>query len=357
MLIVRTPVRISFAGGGTDLPSYYTKYGGAVLSCAINKYFYTILTEREDRYLQVISSDLQKMVEVDRIDFRNRELSEHELDIPFAVLNYFECQKGINLFLASEVPPGTGLGSSASVCVNMVKIISHYLGKSLSRYVLAETAFQIATSMLDRPVGKQDEYAAAFGGLNIIGFEPTGETRVLPINIDSEIMAALEGSILLFFTGSSHNSTEILSIQKGSSEKGDPTTISSLTSLKELVPLMKKAIVEGDLDTFGQLLDKGWEYKRRVSNKITNPRIDELYEIGKENGALGGKITGAGGGGFLMLYCPVKNQDQLRRAMSQNGIREMSFQFDFQGSQVVYDDPFLGASGRGTMRWRLVKVP
>lgn len=357
MLIGRTPVRISFAGGGTDLPSYYEKYGGAVFSAAINKYFYTILTERDDSYIQVISSDLQKMAEVDDIDFKSKDLSEHELDIPFAVLKYFQFHKGVNLFLASEVLPGTGLGSSASVCVNIVKLISQFLDKSLSRYDVAETAFHIATKMLNRPVGKQDEYVAAFGGLNYIKFEPSGYTSVEPIKVDSESIMALEKSILLFFTGSSHNSTEILSVQKNSSEKGEKATIESLTQLKELVFPMKEAIEKGNLDEFGRLLDEGWQFKKRISNKISNLHIDELYDLAKKNGALGGKITGAGGGGFLMLYCPPKNQAELRKAMLQNGIKEMSFRFDFQGSQIVYDDPFFGSSGRGSMLWRLTRVP
>jgi D-glycero-alpha-D-manno-heptose-7-phosphate kinase len=356
MLIARTPVRISFAGGGTDLPSYYEKYGGAVLSGAINKYFYTILTERDDRYIQIISSDLKKMAEADHIDFTSQELTEQELDIPFAVLRYFQCHKGVNLFLASEVPPGTGLGSSASVCVNMVKLISQYLEKPMSRYDMAETAFHIATKMLNRPVGKQDEYAATFGSLNLLEFEPSGHTRVEPIQVDSEIIASLEKNILLFFTGRSHNSTEILSVQKSSSEKGEEATVLSLTRLKELVMPMKESLVRGDLDTFGHLLDECWRFKKKVSNKITNARIDELYEMAKRNGALGGKITGAGGGGFLMFYCPAENQPRLRRVMLQNGIKEMSFRFDFQGSQIVHDDPFFGASGRGSMLWRLTRT-
>jgi len=357
MLIARTPVRISFAGGGTDLPSYYKNHGGAVLSTAINKYFYSILTEREDRCIQVISSDLQRMVELDEIEYRDEDLMKYELDIPFAVLSYFKIKKGINLFLASEVPPGTGLGSSASVCVNMVKLISSLLGKSMSRYEVAEAAFYIATEMLKRPVGKQDEYAAAFGGLNVINFEPSGEARVEPLEIDSEILTTLERSIVLFFTGNAHNSTEILSVQKASSEKGEKSTIESLTGLKELVHPMKEAILKGNLDEFGRLLDEGWKLKRGVSNKISNSHIDQLYDMAKSNGAFGGKITGAGGGGFLMLYCPVENQRHLRSALSQNGIKEMSFKFDSQGCQIVYDDPFFGASGRGSMLWRLTKVP
>lgn len=272
MLISRTPVRISFAGGGTDLPSFYEKYGGAVLSTAINKYFYTILTERDDRNIQVISSDLQRMTQIDylefNLEFKDQRLSEYELDIPLAVLIYFKLNKGINLFLASEVPPGTGLGSSASVCVNIVKLVSNFLGKLMSRYDVAETAFHIVTEMLNRPVGKQDEYAAAFGGLNIITFEPSGYTRVEPLQVDSETLTTLEKSMLLLFTGESHNSTEILSVQKLSSEKGDKTTIENLTFLRDLVTPMKEAIVKGNLDEFGRLLDEGWHFKRGFPTKL-----------------------------------------------------------------------------------------
>ena len=356
MLIARTPVRISFAGGGTDLPSFYEKYGGAVLSTAVNKYFYTILTERDDRCVHLISSDLQRMAEVDDIEFRDKDLMKYELDIPFAVLSHFKLNRGVNLFLASEIPPGTGLGSSASVCVNIVKLISNFLGKTMSRYEVAETAFGIATEMLNRPVGKQDEYAAAFGGLNVITFEPSGETRIQPIQTDPEIIDVLERSILLFFTGRAHNSTEILSVQKASSEKGERGTIELLTGVKELVQPMKEAVIRGDLDEFGRLLDKGWKLKRGISDKISNSYIDQLYDLARANGAIGGKITGAGGGGFLMLYCPLERKARLRDAMLRNGIKEMSVKFDLQGCQIVYDDPFFGASGRGSMLWRLTKV-
>jgi D-glycero-alpha-D-manno-heptose-7-phosphate kinase len=360
MLIARTPVRISFSGGGTDLPSYYEKYGGAVLSAGINKYFYTILTERDDRFIQVISSDLQRMTQVDHLEFnlefKDEKLSKYELDIPLAVLIYFKLNRGINLFLASEVPPGTGLGSSGAVCVNMVKLLSNFLGKSMSRYDVAETAFHIATKILDRPVGKQDEYAACFGGINLISFEQSGATRIEPIQVDYEIITSLEESLLLFFTGSSHNSTDILSVQKSSSERGDKSTIEALTRLRGLVIPMKEAIENGNLDEFGSLLDEAWQLKKRVSSKISNPYIDQLYDLAKSNGALGGKITGAGGGGFLMLYCPPKDQERLRKAMLQNGIREMFFQFDFHGSQIVYDDPLFGSTGRGSTLWRLTKV-
>ncbi|MEO0225872.1 MAG: hypothetical protein ABIL05_02845, partial [candidate division WOR-3 bacterium] len=349
MIITRTPVRISFAGGGTDLPVYYTKYGGLVLSVAINKYIYTILTEREDNFIQVISSDLQRMVELDRIDLSDEALVSSDLNIPLAVLKHLKCQRGLNIFVASEIPPGTGLGSSGSVCVNMLKIVSHYLNIPMSRYDLAETAFFIASALLKRPVGKQDEYAAAFGGLNMITFDISGSTSVHRLPVDPALLDALEQRLLLFFTGQSHNSAEILTQQRVETEKGRQATLKALHGLKELVNEMQRALLRDQLDLFGELLDKGWQMKRKISDRISNPRIDRLYALAKKNGALGGKITGAGGGGFLLFYSRPEDQARLRKVMADQGLREMRFKFDYQGAQLVYDNPFFSAGGRGEM--------
>ncbi len=329
MLIVRSPVRISFGGGGTDLPSYYERFGGAVLSTAINKHFYTVLEKRGDGKIQIISADLRTVEtwqDIARMDVRG-----NALEIPLAVLKEFGCDVSVNLFLASEIPPGTGLGSSASVCVNLIKILATYSHISLSKYELAERAFYIARNVLGRPIGKQDEYASAFGGLNFISFHKDGSTHVESLKLDPDLVRELQSSLLLFFTGASHHSWTILEEQE-------------------------TRLLAGELRDFGLLLHEGWEIKKRLSPKISNTRINEMYESALQNGALGGKITGAGGGGFLLLFCQQQHHQSVRNALVEMGAREMGFEFDFQGAQVVANDPFIDGDQNGGTRWTFAPV-
>jgi D-glycero-alpha-D-manno-heptose-7-phosphate kinase len=352
MLIVRSPVRISFGGGGTDLPSYYESFGGAVLSAAINKHFYTVLEKRGDGKIQIISADL-RTVETWQ-DIAQMEIRGNALEIPLAVLKEFGCDVSANLFLASEIPPGTGLGSSASVCVNLTKILATYSHVSFSKYELAERAFHIAHNVLGRPVGKQDEYASAFGGLNFITFHQDGTTHVEPLNLDPELARELQSSLLLFFTGSSHHSWTILAEQNDSARKGGSGTVEYLHAIRRLVEPMKAALLSGELREFALLLHEGWEIKKRLSSKISNDHIDEMYKAALLNGALGGKITGAGGGGFMLLFCQKQYQQNVREALVAMGAREMGFEFEFQGAQVVTNDPFIDGDENGGRRWTFV---
>lgn len=349
MLIVRTPVRISFAGGGTDIPSYYLKHGGLVLSTSIDKYFYTVLTEREDGRIQIISSDLKSLESIEQIE--RMQFGDTDLEIPFAVFKHLGRNIGVNLFLASEVPPGTGLGSSAAVCVNILKTLCVYQGRDLSDRELAETAFHIAREILKRPVGKQDEYAAAFGGLNALRFEADG-VEVEPLRLSPELLMDLEQSLMLFFTGSSRDSSDILAAQDQSVRNREGGVVDSLTLLKGLVPKMRDALINSDLDAFGRLLDESWRIKKRVSSKISNSLIDRVYDTALQRGALGGKITGAGGGGFMLLFCEKGKQADVRAGMKEEfGLKEMRFRFDLVGTRVVYNDPFFESDTRGGMRW------
>jgi len=348
MLIVRTPVRISFAGGGSDFPSYYEKFGGMVLSTSIDKYFYTVLTEREDRQTQIISSDLKTLESCEQVE--KMEFQGSDLEIPFAVLKHLRCDVGVNLFLASEVPPGTGLGSSAAVCVNILKTLSVFLGHDLSVEELAETAFHIARNILKKPVGKQDEYAVALGGLNVLQFFAHG-VEVERLRLPEELLLDLEQNLMLFFTGSSRDSSEILQGQDRSIQQRQDVVVDALTALKQLVPPMREALLSGDLDAFAGLLDEGWKIKKRISSKISNSRIDQIYEAAKSRGALGGKIAGAGGGGFLLLYCERENQAKVREGLKEFGLKEMTFHFDQGGARVVYDDPFFDSDSRRGMHW------
>jgi D-glycero-alpha-D-manno-heptose-7-phosphate kinase len=352
MLITRSPVRISFGGGGTDLPAYYEQYGGAVLSTAINKYFYTVLRKRGDGKIQVISSDLRTLETWENIATMSFEHSG--LEIPLAVVKEMGRNVSVDLFLASEIPPGTGLGSSASVCVNVLKALSVYLHLPLSKYELAERAYHVARNVLGNPVGKQDEYAAVFGGLNYIHFEKDGTVNVDPVELDSALVGELEENLLLFFTGATHESTTILEEQEKSTREDRGRTLESLHFIGELANRMRSTLEDGDLHTFGTLLDDGWQAKKRISGRISSDQIDALYRIAKENGAVGGKITGAGGGGFMLLYCEPPNQEAVRRALSGADAREMTFRFDTKGAQVIVNDPFIDGDDTAGGSWRFI---
>src|SRR5579863_3057217 len=349
MLIVRSPVRISFGGGGTDLPAYYEEFGGSVLSVAINKYFYTILGKRTDGRVQVISSDLR--VFETWHDIAAMSVSGTALEIPLAVLKELECDISVDLFLASEIPPGTGLGSSASVCVNIVKTLTTYLHRPLSKYELAERAFYLAGNVLAKHVGKQDEYAAAFGGLNFISFRPDGSTLVEPLDLEEPVIREFQANLMLFFTGSSHDSWSILKEQDKSTRTHTASTLAALHEVKALSQRMREVLQRGALHEFGELLHEGWQSKRRISNKISTARIDQLYALALDRGASGGKITGAGGGGFLLLYCERQQQTAVREAMKAEGVPEMTFEFDMQGAHALVNDPFIDSDERGGSLW------
>lgn len=354
MLIVRSPMRISFAGGGTDLPAYYERFGGAVLSTSINKYFYTILGKRTDGRIQVISSDL-RVFETWR-DIANMNIRGSGLEIPLAVLKDLACDISVDLFLSSEIPPGTGLGSSASVCVNILRTLTTYVNRPFSKYDLAECAFRIARDVLGHHVGRQDEFAAAFGGLNFITFHDDGLTEVQPLDLDPEFLRELQSNLMLFFTGSAHHSWTILQEQEKSTRSHTGPTLDALHEVRALADRMLGSLQAGDLNLFGALLDEGWRAKKRISGKISNPRIDHIYEVARHSGAVGGKITGAGGGGFLLLYCESDRQEAVRSALHAEGVQEMAFAFDNNGAQVIVNDPFIDGDQRAGSRWIFTPV-
>jgi D-glycero-alpha-D-manno-heptose-7-phosphate kinase len=276
------------------------------------------------------------------------------LEIPLAVLKEMNCDISVDLFLASEIPPGTGLGSSASVCVNILKALSTCLQRPLSKYDLAERAFFVARHTLGKHVGKQDEYAAAFGGLNYISFHPEGTTVVEPVELAPAVLREFQSNLMLFFTGAAHHSWTILQEQEASTRGGNPNTVEALHEVKALGARMRASLERGELHRFGELLHEGWQAKRRISGKISTPRIDRLYSIGLEHGVLGGKITGAGGGGFLLFYCEPANQSAVREAMTKEGVHEMTFAFDSQGAQAIVNDPFIDGDKRGGSSWVFV---
>jgi D-glycero-alpha-D-manno-heptose-7-phosphate kinase len=333
MLIARAPVRVSFFGGGTDLPAYYLRYGGSVLSTTINKYVYVIMNVSEQDVLQITSSDYQTFY---RHPPGEPLLWDGDLSFPRAVLHHFGVEHGVSMFLASEVPPGTGLGSSSSVTVALIKAVSVARGLKLSKAQVAEMAVQIELEKMGKPIGVQDQYAAAFGGLNCFTFDTTG-IHAEPIDLPAATLNQLESNLLLMFTGSARDSAEILSRQTQASQQRDPIVIEALQAVHELSRRAHDYLVRGEVDQFGVLLHEAWQHKKRFAAGVTNARIDQVYEQALRHGALGGKITGAGGGGFLMLYCPSGTIESVAAALAGEGLRRMEFRFEQDGARVLFN--------------------
>jgi D-glycero-alpha-D-manno-heptose-7-phosphate kinase len=333
MLIARAPVRLSFFGGGTDLPDYFERYGGAVLSTSLNRYVYVIMNVNEQSALQITSSDY-------RMFYRHPPgeplLWDGDLSLPRAVLKHFGVEHGVSIFLSSEVPPGTGLGSSSSVTVALVKAISTACGQKLSKAEVARMACQVEIERLQKPIGVQDQYASAFGGFNWMTFDAS-QIRVEPLSISAEAVGHLESHLLMMFTGASHDSAQILSHQRKASHNRDARVIESLQAVYDLAQRARRLLTAGEVDQFGALLDEAWQHKKRFAPGVTNERIDECYTVARNNGALGGKIAGAGGGGFLVLYCEDGAVDRVAGALAAQGLQRMDFHFEKDGARVLFN--------------------
>lgn len=330
---IQAPVRISFGGGGTDLPAYYRVHGGLVLSTAITAYAQVHVTPTVDKSIVLVSQDYGL---VERWEAGCLPVVAEPLRLVKAAVERYGAalqKRGARIAVRCAVPPGTGLGSSSAVAVALVTALAQYCGETLGKATAAERACELELGRLAMPIGKQDQYASAFGGLNLIHF--TGEdVKVTPVVIGREVTAALDERLLLWSTGKSRDAATILQHQAIASGT-QLATIERLHHLKHLAWEMHAALQAADLDGFGRLLDQAWREKRQLSRGISSDAIDAWYRLAQNHGALGGKITGAGGGGFLLLYCPLEQQKTLRMALSDAGLRELQFNFDWQGVQPV----------------------
>lgn len=332
MLIVRSPMRISLGGGGTDLEAYYSRYGGVVVSTSIDKYFYVLINPADSRMFQVISADYQSLF---RSPLTQGFDGKSPLALPEAIFQHFRVEGGLQAFLASEVPPGTGLGSSSAAAVAIIHALSTWLKQPLEKDQLAELAASIEISRLGLPIGKQDHYASAFGGLNMLTFSNDG-VEVAPLQIDPEIKLTLEKRLMLFSTGLSHASASILVKQRKFTQNQNPNILGSLHNIKQAALDMKRCLERGDLDEFARLLDYSWQEKRLLAPGLTNHFIDRAFVVAGFNGAKAGKITGAGGGGFLLLYCPERAQAAVTAVLEERGLKRLLFQFEQAGASVVF---------------------
>jgi D-glycero-alpha-D-manno-heptose-7-phosphate kinase len=333
MLIVRSPVRVSFAGGGTDLPSYYERFGGLVVSTTINKYFYVFISLNGTESVQITSSDYQTFLRQER---GHPMLWDGDLSLPRAFVHEFGIDAGISLFLASEIPPGTGLGSSSAVSVAMAKALGTLCGLRLADGEIAELASYVEIEKLGMPIGRQDQYASAFGGLNAIHFNSDG-VSVEPLNLPPVIQDQFERRIMLFFTGSSRNAGTILRGQQSATERQDHDVLNSLHQIKASAEATVQMLRAGDLDGIGSLLHESWQAKKRLAAGVSNPRLDEWYEVARSHGAAGGKIAGAGGGGFFVLYCDEAHQPAVTNALEAEGLVRMDTRFERGGAVVLMD--------------------
>lgn len=324
MIIVRSPLRISLGGGGTDLPSYYRDHSGFLIAAAIDKYVYITLHQTFVDELIVKYSKLERV----------KSISELEHPIIRESLTHVGISGSyLEITSMADIPAGTGLGSSGSFTTALLKAL-HTLKKNLIHpRELAEQACHIELELLREPIGKQDQYIAAYGGVTCFRFLPNNQVEAWPLKIDQETLYNLEDNLLLFFTGYSRSASNILKEQDVKSKEKNSEMIANLHFIKDLGLRSQDALETGKLDVFAELMNEHWEYKKKRSAKMSNDRIDDWYALARKNGALGGKMIGAGGGGFLMFYADDKAK--LRHTMREAGLQEVRFRFDFMGTQIV----------------------
>jgi len=325
MIISRSPLRITLGGGGTDLPSYYTKYGGFLIAGAINKYVYTSVSKPFFNGFHLKYNRNEKALTIDKI--------KHP--IIREVLNFCKfSENSLEISSFADIPAGTGLGSSGSFTTALIKSIFAYNKQQITQDRLAEYAALIEIDILQEPIGKQDQYIAAYGGLTTFRFQPCGAVTAEPLQISKETILKLENNLLLFFTGKTRSASNVLREQKIKSEINNEDMINNLHYIKEQAINSKNALENGDLREFAKIMNEHWKKKRERSKNISSNKLNTLYEIGINGGALGGKIVGAGGGGFLMFYAEEK--DFLRSEMKKAGLQELNFGFDYQGAKLIY---------------------
>jgi len=321
MIISRTPLRISLAGGGTDLREYYKEGGGAVISTAIDKYVYITVNKRFEDTIRLGYSKTEIVDHVDKIEHKAANVA----------LKYMGIEKGIEITVVGDVPArGSGLGSSSSFLVGLLNALHAYKGEFRSPEVLAKEACMLEIEKMNAPIGKQDQYITAYGGFKFIKFEPNEDVFVDPVICPPEVRRELENNLLLFYTGMDRSSSHILE------EQNKKTSVNGkeLDRIKELAYEIRDCINKKNLDKIGKLLDENWQNKKKLASRISNSVIDDYYQKALHAGAIGGKLCGAGGGGFLMLYCKKEHQEKVRKTLKD--LKELEFGFEPTGSQIIF---------------------
>jgi len=327
MIVTRTPFRITLGGGGTDLPGYYSKHGGFVLAAALNKYM----------FVHVNTPIVDDLV---RVKYSQSEIVEDVADLQHPLcreaLRLFGIRRAIEVISMADVPAGTGLGSSSCYLIGLLNALHTLCRQPATRRELAEEACRIELDLLQKPIGKQDQYMAAFGGITALHIEPNGAVEVESLALGPECLEDLESHILLFYTGLSRSTEEILAEQTRQLRDDSNAIAKHYSQIKEIGLEIYTQLKCGNVRRFGEMLDAHWQAKKKLGGGIADARIDRLYDVARAHGALGGKISGAGGGGFFLFYAEEGKKD-LRRAMQTEGLREMRFRIDFEGSKILMD--------------------
>lgn len=324
MIISKTPLRISFVGGGSDIASFYKKEPGAVVSTTINKYVYVVINKKFDDKIRMSYSETET---VDHIDDLKHNLARE-------TLKFLKVRKGIEISSIGEIPSGTGLGSSGAYTVGLINSLAHYKGITLTKEQMADYASIIEIKKVNRPIGKQDQYAEAYGNLNFIEFNSDDSVNVEPIRLSSSKRTYLENNLLLFYTGKREFAEKILSKQSLKLKTSlDKKKI--MSAMVRCARDLKDQLNKGKVDAFGELLHENWLLKKKMTGGISSPQIDEWYNMALKKGAIGGKICGAGGRGFLLLYAPVDSHNKISRALS--GLQKVDFSFESNGSTIIYN--------------------
>jgi D-glycero-alpha-D-manno-heptose-7-phosphate kinase len=325
MIIARSPLRISLGGGGTDLPSYYSQFEGVLLAAAIDKYVYVTVNRPFSNGISLKYSTIENVNNIEEISH----------PIIREALKIFDLETlQIEISSIADIPAGTGLGSSGSFTTALLKAMHSFYRKTIHSNELAELACSIELEKLKEPIGKQDQYIAAYGGISEFIFEKDGSVKVTPLALSMNTIHDLEDNLLLFFTGISRSASEILNDQNQRSLQIEKLIIENLHITKELGIKSKAALISGSTEEFGLLMHEHWEHKRSRSKGISNGFIDDAYNLALRSGATGGKLVGAGGGGFLMFY--ANDREKLRNEMTRIGLREVRFRFDFEGTKVIF---------------------
>jgi D-glycero-alpha-D-manno-heptose-7-phosphate kinase len=328
LIISRTPLRISFAGGGSDLPEFYREYGGAVISTSIKKYVYVTVNPKFDDGIRVAYSKTEEVDSVSKIEHR----------LVRAVLNHVGIDGGVEITTVADIPSrGTGLGSSSAFAVALLHALHAHKGRHVGKVRLSEESCQIEIEVCGEPIGKQDQYAAAFGGLNLIEFHTDDTVVVSPVICEQRTVKALRENLLLLYTGITRSASRILRYQTEAIRESAEAR-SGLKRMVQLCYYLREEIQQNNLNAFGEILHENWELKKTLAEQISTSAIDECYTIARRHGALGGKILGAGAGGFLLLYADVTRHEAIKRALLPM-LRAIPFDFDRQGSQIIFYQP------------------
>ena len=323
MIITRTPFRVSFAGGGSDLPSFYRRHEGCVLSMTINKYMYVSIHptfNRDETVVKYSQTEIVRDVRAVQHPIARQLLLDYGID-------------GVEIVSTADVPAGTGLSTSSAYTVGLIHALNAFRGKLCSQERIAREACELEIEKLGEPIGKQDQYGTAVGGLKFIRFKSDDSVEVEPLAVSRQKLSELEGNLLLFYTGLTHSAGEILQ-EQNKNVAGEDKKFQNLVKMTELAYELREAVVAGKLDDFGRILNENWLLKRELASQISNDKIGKYYDLAMANGALGGKLLGAGGGGFLLFYCPKEKQKRLRSALSD--LCELPFAMESSGTKIIY---------------------